>query len=467
MVICLAMMAMTPAYGWSAEGSGSPEGTWHGAIDIPGRTLDVAVTLTVGDDAWTGSIDIPAQGVLDMSLSGVRIDGQMVIFAIGGGQASPVLQGHLSGDGQTLSGTLTQGPTSFPFVLERAGDGARLATPRRSQDPLRPFPYDEEDVIYRNDGAGISLAGTLTLPRAVGPFPAVLLVSLGGPQDRDATVMGHKRFLVLADHLTRRGLAVLRVDDRGVGGSGAAKPSDTASDLADDVLAGVRYLANRADIASGKIGIIGHSAGAMVGLLAATRSPDVGFIVMMGGIAVPAEVRLDLEAEALGASAAAITRDRAIRTRIFDVIREASDVPLEARLRDVRGELLQIASDAGVNAAIAGPNIDRLLVNYATPAFRFGLNLDPQEVLARVQIPLLAINGDRDLQVSATENLAAIDSALEAAGNPDYTTVTLPGVNHMFQTSQTGSPAEYGTLDETIAPSALTLIGDWVESRTR
>ena len=260
---------------------------------------------------------------------------------------------------------------------------------------------------------------------------------------------------------------MLRVDDRGVGGSGPANPSDSADDLADDVVAGVRFLTSRADIDSDKLGLLGHSAGAMVGLLAATRSQDVSFIVTMGGIAVSAEVRLDLEAAASGASPAAIARDRAIRTRIFEVIRETSDVSLATRLRDVRGELLEIAADAGVDRATAGPGIDRLLATYATPAFRFGLSLDPQSILAQVDVPLLAVNGDKDLQVTATENLAAIESALEASRHPDFTTATLPNLNHMFQTSQTGSPREYGTLEETIAPSAMTLIGDWIATRIR
>ena len=389
------------------------------------------------------------------------------MFSIAGGSGSPTFTGEVSDDGATLVGSFTQGSASFPFELKRVEEGAVLPSPPRPQDPRRPFPYDDEEVTYRNEGAGISLAGTLTLPRTLGPFPAVILITPGGPQDRDATVMGHKRFLVLADYLTRRGLAVLRVDDRGVGGSGGGGMANTAADLTGDILAGVEFLVRRSEIDSGKIGLIGHSAGAMVAPLAANRSSEVSFIVMMAGIAVDREVLQDLQWKYSGASDEAIARDRAIHSRIFEVVREESDVPVAKRLAEIRSELLQIAADAGVNAAMAGPNIDRLLVAYATPAFRYGLLFDPQSVLAAVKVPVLAIYCEKDRQVAPSENLAAIEIALEMSGNPDYTLETLPGLNHMFQTSQTGSPAEYGSIEETIAPSALTLIGDWIDSRVQ
>ena len=260
----LISLAACPLSGLAMQRDGSAVGTWHGAIDTPGRTLEVSVTLAVDDGNWTGAIDIPLQNVTKMPLTAIEAADQSVAFSIAGGPGSPTFTGQVSEDGVRLVGTFRQGSASFPFELERVEDGAALPSPPRPQDPRRPFPYDEEEVTYRNEGAGISLAGTLTLPRTAGPSPAVMLITPGGPQDRDATVMGHKRFLVLADYLTRRGLAVLRVDDRGVGGSGGGGPSETAEDFAGDVLAGVRFLKSRSDIDSGKIGLIGHSAGRMV-----------------------------------------------------------------------------------------------------------------------------------------------------------------------------------------------------------
>jgi fermentation-respiration switch protein FrsA (DUF1100 family) len=340
---------------------------------------------------------------------------------------------------------------SLPLVLERTEKTPEL---HRPQEPKSPYPYRVEEVVYEN--AGITLAGTLTLPDSGAPFPAVLLISGSGAQDRDETMFGHRPFLVLADNLTRRGIAVLRVDDRGVGGSTGDLSQATSEDLADDVLAGVEYLKTREEINPQQIGLIGHSEGGIIAPIVAVQSPDVAFIVMMAGTGLPGEDILytqgALIARANGVSEEEIAQNRVLQERLFAVLKqEQNDTVAEEKLREILDE-----------TELSEENKQTQIQTMLTPWFRYFLTYDPAPTLMNVQIPVLAINGEKDLQVPPKENLQAIEEALEAGGNQDYTIKELPGLNHLFQTAQTGLPSEYAKIEETMSPSALTVIGDWI-----
>ena len=337
-----------------------------------------------------------------------------------------------------------------PEVQTPAQSAPAAARPPRPQEPTPPYPYQEEQVTFVNAKAGITFAGTLTLPASPTASPAVVLITGSGAQDRDETIAGHKPFLVLADALTRRGIAVLRVDDRGVGGSGGTMATATSEDFVDDALAAVAYLRGRKDIDAKRIGLVGHSEGGLIAPIAATRSKDIAFIVLMAGPGITGDQILFLQGAAImranGASEAAISRNREVKQRLFDVIRtEKDDAAAKEKIKSI------------------APGQERV----ATPWFRYFLSYDPVPVLQKVTCPVLAINGEKDLQVPYRENLDAIGKALRAGGNTDVTTLSMPNLNHLFQTSQTGAPSEYAKIAETFAPAALDAISDWILKRVK
>ncbi len=376
-------------------------------------------------------------------------------------------RGALTAGGERIEGTWTQGPQSWPIALERTGE---YAGPKRPQIPEKPYPYFEEEVGIENAEDGIRLAGTFTKPAGAGPFPAVVLLTGSGPQDRNETVMAHPIFLVLADHLTRRGIAVLRYDDRGVGGSTGDFATATSMDFASDAAAGVAWLDGRDDV--GSVGLVGHSEGGLVAPIVANRAAAVDFVVLMAGPGLVGTEILRLQGEliarAMGVPEADIRAQLESNQAAFAVMAEESDdARARERLREVwLAELGEMTTEqrkqAGMtemsDSAIVGQRLDQLV----TPWFRFFLDYDPLPALRKVDVPVLAINGELDLQVPPDENLAAICQALEDGGNTRVTTRVMPGLNHLFQTAETGSPAEYSRIEETISPVAMDVIADWI-----
>jgi uncharacterized protein len=343
---------------------------------------------------------------------------------------------------------------------------AKSTALNRPQEPKKPYPYDEEEVGYENKRDGVKLAGTLTLPRGKGPFPAVLLITGSGSQDRNESLLGHKPFLVLADYLTRQGIAVLRVDDRGVGGSSGSVPNSTTENFAADVMAGIEFLKTRKEIDPKQIGLIGHSEGGLIAPMVAAQNDDVAFIVLMAGTGLTGEETLyqqgALILKAGGASAEQLAKQRATQESMFKILKwEKDPLTIEKRLHEALSSSLTEEEKKKAEQAIAA---QIKLVN--TPWFCYFLTLDPRPVLRKVKCPVLAINGENDLQVPANKNLREIEAALKAGGNKDLTIVRLPKLNHLFQTSETGSPNEYIKIEETIAPVALRTIGDWILKRT-
>lgn len=437
-------------------------GVWEGAIQGPGGKLDLRVELVHEGSVWTGTIDIPAQGAFGLELARVEVEPPAVGFAIAAVPGDPTFDGELSVAGE-LVGTFTQRGQRLPFTLRRAPEGMR----RRPQDPPEEVPYRREEVRFAADG--IELAGTLTLPAGDGPFPALALVSGSGAQNRDGEIMGHRPFLVLADHLTRRGIAVLRTDDRGVGGSGGDLAEATSSDLAGDALAAVHYLRQRPEVAWRRIGLLGHSEGALIAPLAASRSSDVRFLVLLAAPGVTGRELLPVQtreiALATGAPESTVDRQVALLEEGLDLL--TSGAPED----EVRGGLLEVArrqlelaggraGDAVTDATIS-QEVDLML----TPWFRFFLTYDPREALRRVRVPVLVVQGELDLQVDADQNLPQVRAALAASGEKDVTIRRLSGLNHLLQSAVTGAPSEYFQIDETLAPEVLDLVTDWILER--
>lgn len=342
------------------------------------------------------------------------------------------------------------------------------ASPGR-QDVRGPFPYMEEEVSYFS--GELRLAGTLTVPQGAGPFPAVLLLTGSGPQNRDEEIFGHKPFRILSDALARAGVAVLRMDDRGVGGSEGNLLESTTEDLAEDALAGVRFLAGTPQIAHDRIGLLGHSEGALQAAIAASRSPQVAFVILLAGSGLPGDEVLlqqtELIARADGVSQPAIDRELALLRQEVDLVRATrGERALTARLRQVIRTRIELsAGNERPSPDDLERAIDREMHKVTSPWFRFIVAYDPRPALRKVRVPALVLNGEKDLQVPPDQNLPEIEKALREAGNHDVTILRLEGLNHLFQHSATGSPEEYATIAETISPEVLALTAKWIRER--
>ncbi|HVP35996.1 MAG TPA: alpha/beta fold hydrolase [Terriglobales bacterium] len=444
------------------------EGNWLGTLSFSGTELRVVFKIVKSPEGkLTATMDSPDQGAKDIPVDEVVFQNghlSLSLKAIAGG-----FEGDMKDD-LTIEGQWSQGGMSLPLTLKRTDKVPEAARP---QEPKQPYPYDEKEVVYENKKAGIELAGTLTLPKSGGPFPVVLLITGSGPEDRNETVFGHRPFLVLADYLTRRGIAVLRVDDRGVGKSTGSYAKATTEDFAGDVLAGVEYLKSLKEINPKQIGLLGHSEGGIIAPMVATKSPDVSFIVLMAGTGLTGEQILYLQSalieKASGTSDEVIARDRKLKEQMFAVVKENQDsASIDKKLRLVLNDAIAKMSDKEKQDMGYSPEmVDMTIKQMLSPWLRFFLTYDPKPALMKVKCPVLAINGEKDMQVPPKENLPAIEEALKAGGNKDYTIKELPGLNHLFQTATTGSPTEYAKIEETISPAALTIIGDWIVGHTR
>ncbi|HVS16440.1 MAG TPA: alpha/beta fold hydrolase [Thermoanaerobaculia bacterium] len=434
-------------------------GHWEGEVAIPGQALVVSVDLAHSADGWSGTIDIPAQGAAGVALGALAVEGDRVTFSIAGVPGDPTFEGALA-DGE-IRGDFTQGPMTFPFRLGRE----EVAPPPRPQEPKPPFPYLSEEVSYRN--GEVTLAGTLTVPEGEGPFPAAVLVTGSGAQNRDEELLGHKPFLVLADHLTRAGIAVLRSDDRGVGGSSGSVAQSTTADFAGDVLAAIELLRADPRLADDRIGVIGHSEGGLVGPLAATRSDHVAFVVMLAGPGVPGSeimpVQLARVLEASGVGQPMIARQVELQEALLASVTSDADDQDDQEVRDAARRLVELQSGGALSGEQLEQTVEQTVRSLTTPWFRAFLAHDPRPVLAEVEVPVLALIGSLDLQVDAEQNLPAIERAL--AGNPGAVVRELPGLNHLFQHATTGGPAEYAMIEETFAPEALEAISTFILNR--
>ncbi|MEA2602124.1 MAG: uncharacterized protein QOF89_3116 [Acidobacteriota bacterium] len=469
--LLLLLLILAPGFARAADAPDPVRaaGHWEGEIDLPqdAGKIQVMIDLVRNGGSWTGTIDIPMQGAKGLPLEDIALDGDKVHFKIKDIPGAPTFDGTLtSGPPQIIQGTFVQGGASLPFRLGREP----VAKPVRLQEPKPPFPYTAEEVTYAN--GDVKLAGTLTIPPGDGPFPAVVMITGSGAQDRDESVFGHKPFLILADHLSRHGIAVLRADDRGVGGSTGSVPSSTTADFAQDALAGVRFLKTHAKIAKDRIGLMGHSEGGVVAPLAASQSSGVAFIVMLSGTGVPGSDVLLLQVERMshadGTPEDRIQKQLAVIRRMTDVLRTEQDpTAREAKLREAaREDAATMTPDALKQAGGVDGVIDRDVRFFGSPWFRYFLTYDPRPALRKVKVPVLAVNGELDLQVIADQNLPEIGKALKEAGNRDVTLKRLPGINHALQPgAKTGSPEEYAKSEITVAPVVLDTVTQWITER--
>lgn len=436
-------------------------GHWEGTIDVPNQPLNVKIDLSKKDGSWNGTIDIPAQGAIGLSLSDIQIDETEEIpnvrFSIDGVPGNPTFDGQLQE--QIIKGKFTQAGFTFDFHLSRE----KIAGPSRPQEPKPPFPYKIEEVEYKN--GTVNLAGTLTLPAGAGPFPAALLITGSGLQDRDETVFGHKPFWVIADYLTRAGIAVLRVDDPGIGKSTQHPKPPTTANFATDVDAGVAFLMNDKRIAS--VGLIGHSEGGAIASIVASRNDDVKFIILMAAPGVVGSELLRKQNERIyDAMGFEEERKQALITlldSLFTILTsDKPDVEVHPQVSIIVRKQFELN---GIDADEVDDRMVQASVNQAVnPWMRYFLTFNPQPYLRKIKTPVLALNGELDVQVDAEQNITAIAHALEQGGNQYVTIHRIPELNHLFQHAKTGLVNEYAVIEETISPEVLKLIKDWILS---
>ena len=466
--ILVALLLITSALAVVAQvPTRNVEGNWLATLDVNGVNLRIVLKIQKSATGYTAKFDSLDQGATDLPVDSVVLDGNKLGFAAG--QFGVNYEGTLNEAGDEVSGTFKQGPGSMPLNFKRVAEIPKF---NRPQDPKKPYPYDEQEVSYRNEKDNIKITGTLTLPRGGGKYPAVLLITGSGSQDRNETVSGHRPFLVLSDYLTRNGIAVLRVDDRGVGGTDPGSLSATSENYSEDVLAGVNFLKQRKEIDPKMIGLIGHSEGGMIAPIVATRTNDVSFIVLLAGLGQRGEdviyTQIELIHKAQGTHVDTTRHTLALARKIHAIVKaETDDKRIEPRINediaaydrtlgDLQKQLFQPAA-AGLKAFIP---------MYKSQWYRYFIMFDPQPVLKNVKVPVLALNGELDLQVAWKENLDLIGAGLKAGGNQNVTIKSFPKLNHLFQTSQTGLLSEYAQIEETMAPEVLKTVSDWILNKT-
>ncbi len=436
------------------------EGVWQGALEGNGMRLRLQLHVSHDDQKHlVAALDSPDQGI--SGLPAIKVSQKEAVFHFEIPVVNGVYEGTLNVAKSAIAGGWTQNDVTRELKFQRSDHLLELVRP---QNPVKPYPYREEELAFPNDQARISLAGTLTLPSGQGLFPAAILIGGSGPHDRDETIAGHRLFLVIADHLTRKGVAVLRFDKRGIGKSTSAYDQATGDDFASDVGAALSYLKSRKEIDPKRIGLIGHSEGGLIAPMVAARSKEVAWIILLAAPGLKGEDTLLLQSKLILRSAGVddeqIAKTREFNKRAYALVRQEDD---PVRLQTKLNELVE---SSGMSATLLPAALQSQVHLMTSPWFRFFLDYDPVPILQKTLCPVLALNGENDLQIASKENLEQIRRAFQQGGNKDFQTTELPGLNHLFQHGPTGSPIEYGGIEETIAPEALNSISDWVLKHT-
>ena len=447
-------------------------GKWEGNLEVGKNSLRLVFHLKKDSAGFTGSMDSPDQNVSGIALSKVEVRNDSLLMEIAaiGGKAS----GRFIND-STFSGKWTQG-MSLPLALKKST--ASLVA-NRPQTPKPPFPYQSEDVIYFNKDKSMQYGATLTVPNGEGPYPAVILITGSGQQNRDEELFEHKPFAVIADYLTRQGFVVLRVDDRGIGQTTANVQSATSRDFANDVNVGLDYLKQRKDVAKNKIGMLGHSEGGMIAQIVAAEREDISFVVSMAGPGQKITELMENQNKAVllasGLSSEMVEDYLKLYRSIVPLVTNApSDSVAKLRATALFNKWMESTSKETVTktTGVIDENstakfINSFIQTLRLPWFSYFLKYDPAPYITKMKAMVLALNGEKDIQVVAKPNLDAWSAALAKSGSKKYEVMELKGLNHLFQHCTKCNLQEYGQLEETIAPEALEAIGTWLKANVR
>jgi len=437
-------------------------GSWLGKIEVSAISLRVVFNLSViENDSLVATMDSPDQGAKNIKLGPVTLTGDSINISAGALLAE--YNGKIKND-TIIEGKWTQAGRTFTLNLTRLRD---IFTINRPQEPKPPFPYISEEITFTNDKFNIKLAGTLTVPEGDGPFPAVVLITGSGSQNRNEELLGHKPFLVLSDYLTRNGIAVFRYDDRGVGLSQGNAVTATTADLATDAEAAFIYLKSRPEIDHETIGLIGHSEGGLIAPIVASSNYEIAFIVSLAGTGVKGEEIIHRQNSDISSAMEAEEKDikEAIATnkKLFAVLKKEPDNDkAEEKINAVYKKILMRKKTSPEDIEKSIKQLATIFNKMSYTWFRYFIITDPATYWKKVKCPVLALNGEKDLQVVADVNLPAIEKSLRKGGNKSVETISLPGLNHLFQHCETGLPTEYGEIEETFSPEVLKIISDWI-----
>lgn len=443
------------------------EGHWLGKLSIGGVKLKVVMHFEKDQDKWEGTMDSPDQNAFDIPITRIEVinDDSLVVGVM---KAMFLFNGKLTHK-DTIVGTVLQGGQKVPLIMGRTT--LEALTIRRPQTPKEPFNYESEDIEFTNAKDDVTLSGTLTYPNGEGKFPAVILVSGSGPQDRNETIMQHHPFWVIADYLSSKGIAVLRYDDRGVGKSTGSFASATTFDLANDAQAGVEFLMKDKRIDKKRIGIIGHSEGGLIAPIVASKNKKIDHIVLLAGPGVRGDSIISMQSRLImkadGYSDEEIESDMRLIDQVMKII--VSDLE-RSEIKDSVASFLTKEIMAIPDSLLPEGTTKQMLLMQSIPRYQNDwmiefLRLDPTPYLEKLKCDVYAVNGAKDLQVPAKENIDAIKESLGASKSKSVETKIYPNLNHLFQNCTTGSPSEYGDIEETFSAQVLNDLYKWIISR--
>lgn len=471
-VLCAFVLVTSFAHGASQEASPEPkapsESRWKGTLSANGVELGFSVTLDFAKRS--GTIDIPLQQVKGAALSDVSRTENRIAFTLAfPGQPQALFEATIDAGGESATGNLSQGGMTIPFTLERLGEGEAAPGLVRPQTPKPPFPYAEEEFgVERGE---VKLAGTLTIPAGDGPHPAVLLLSGSGGQDRNEELLGHQPFWVIADRLSRNGIAVLRVDDRGVGQSTGNLSQASNDDLRADAQALVEKLRAHAKVDGERVGLLGHSEGGIIAGMVAAADPKIAFVVLLASPILEGRGLMALQLEkillASGVPEALVERQVRAQQEAFEGLANGDREVIASGVRKLI--LLQTFGSPTPPPPEMRASIEQQVAAqvelFLTPRFSGFVLCDPMETLVDAKAPILALFGALDVQVPAEPNRERLKEEMPKDG-PAPEVVVFPGLNHLFQTAKTGLPQEYATIEETMSPAVLEKITAWITART-
>lgn len=441
-------------------------GIWEGKLNLG---IEIRLVFHINDDGKGGlksTADSPDQAAYGLKCDTTFLSGEDLTIKMKDLMAS--FTGKMI-DESTIKGTFTQ-RAALPLTLKKV---EKVSERIRPQTPKPPFSYKSEDIIYSNADKTLSYGATITIPEGAGHFPAAVMITGSGVQNRDEDILGHKLFAVIADYLTRNGFIILRVDDRGMGKSTGKFNEATSADFANDVNAGVDYLLSRPEVDKMKLGLIGHSEGGMIAPMVATQRKDINFIVLLAG---PGVKIIDLMTEqggavirSSGASEKAVEAYKPLYNAMATAIVNASDTTtalasVKKLMADWTGKTNKtLLRELGMKDEKSQNDIAVSLVRtMSSKWFKYFLSFDPQSWLQKLNCKVLGLNGDKDIQVISKQNLPGIEKALKKSKSPLYETKELPGLNHLFQHCKKCTVEEYGELEETFSPAALKIMADWL-----
>ena len=433
-------------------------GQWNGILNVPGQSLRLVLHIHETDSGYTATLDSPDQNATGIPVTEISFENNKLKINI---QDAIHYTGTFTND--SIKGIFKQKGVSLPLSFSKN----KL---RRPQEPKKPYPYYEEEVLIDNpDLPGITLSATLTLPRKEGVFPAVILVSGSGPQNRDSEIFGHKLFLVISDYLTRHGIAVLRYDDRGTAASTGIHDTCSTYDFSMDAEAAFKYLQGRKEINHKKTGFIGHSEGGMIAPLVAARNHDVAYCILLAAPGVKGDSLLFLQSKVLTKGMKDEETKKALHNRRQQdsIILHTPDFEqMKSSLTAFFEKIFDEQTGSTATPAEKEKFVKQGIQITTAKFYQYFVKYDPAPVLSQVRCPVLALNGDNDTQVTADKNLNSIQTLLHKAGNRNVTIKKLPKLNHLFQTSQTGSVSEYVQIEETFSPKVLKIMLTWLKKHT-